>query len=244
VRSAQRLGITLRLMGASAVWVHCPRFRYLFGSMNRELSDIDFMTHSRFGRTLEQFLRDLNYESIGRSIDLALAYSGYTRRIYRKENHRIDVFFDRLDMCHTIDFTRRLEVDCPTISLADILLEKMQIVNLNPKDVQDTTVLLREHEIGPTDKETVNVSYVAHLLSRDWGFYYTARRNLVNVKEALIRHDALTDEDRADVDRKIDGILNEIDRNPKTAAWKIRAAVGPRKKWYKEVEEVTREKYV
>ena len=81
---------------------------------------------------------------------------------------KVDVFFDRLDMNHIIDFKNRLELDFPTISLADLLLEKMQIVQINEKDIKDTIILLREHPVEDPDKETINANYVASLLAEDW----------------------------------------------------------------------------
>ena len=38
-------------------------------------------------------------------------------------------------MCHDIPFKDRLEIDYPTIPLAELLLEKMQIVQINEKDL-------------------------------------------------------------------------------------------------------------
>ena len=43
-----------------------------------------------------------------------------------------------------------------------------------------------------------------------------------------------------DIKTKIDKILDAIEREPKSMGWKMRAKVGTKKKWYTEVEEVTR----
>jgi hypothetical protein len=157
------------------------------------------------------------------------------------ENRRTaDVFFDRLDMCHTIDFENRLEVDYPTISLADLLLEKLQIVNMTEKDVKDCTVLLREHDIAEGEKDTINVSYILGLLSRDWGFYYTTKLNLEKIRRFVTEYAALTDFDRSDVVAKIDLLADDIEKAPKSSRWKMRASIGARQKRYREVEEVER----
>jgi hypothetical protein len=141
-------------------------------------------------------------------------------------------------MCHTLDFRGRLEFDSPTITLADFLLEKMQIVELNEKDKIDTIVLLREHEIGDSDNETINARYISKLLSKDWGFYYTTTTNLVKIKEYAGVH--MSEEDRRDVVAKAGQLVERIDNEPKTTGWKMRARVGPKKKWYRDVEEVIR----
>jgi len=152
----------------------------------------------------------------------------------------VDVFFDKLEMCHTIDFRNRLRLDKPTITLADMLLEKMQIVKINEKDIIDTIVLLRAHDIGENDKDKVNIKYVSKLLSNDWGFYYTVTMNLKKVKELCKKYNVLSNEDMKDVTSKIDRILEKIEKEPKSMKWKMRAKIGPSKKWYKEVEEVIR----
>ena len=129
-------------------------------------------------------------------------------------------------------------MDSPTITLADFLLEKMQIVQLNDKDKIDTVVLLREHEIGDVDKETINAQYISKLLAKDWGFYYTVTTNLGKIKEYA--QSSMTEEDSRDVAAKADQLVQRIENEPKTTGWKMRARVGPKKKWYKDVEEVVR----
>lgn len=102
----------------------------------------------------------------------------------------MDVFLDRLNMCHIIDFKNRLEVESETIPLAEMLLEKMQIVNPAEKDFIDTILLLREHSVGNVDFETINITRIANILSRDWGFYYTATKNLKELLMYLPAYDA------------------------------------------------------
>jgi len=152
----------------------------------------------------------------------------------------VDVFFDKLEMCHTIDFKDQLEVDYPTISLANLLLEKMQIVQLNEKDVIDTVVLLREHDVGEGDVETVNVKYISRLFSKDWGFYYTVTTNLKRIKDEFLPSYNLPDEDKTTVKDKIDILLERVQEEPKSLGWKMRAKVGAKKKWYRDVEELYR----
>ena len=79
----------------------------------------------------------------------------------------MDVFYDKLDFCHVIRWDGRLEVDSPTIPLAELLLEKMQIVKINEQDVVDTFMLLLEHPLGHTDAETINLARMARLCADD-----------------------------------------------------------------------------
>lgn len=138
-------------------------------------------------------------------------------------------------MCHTIDFRDRLEVDFPTIPLAELLLTKMQIFEFTEKDFKDTIVLLREHEIGETDKETVNCAHIADIMSDDWEFYFTATTNLHRVEKLVAELTSVNEEDRADVGAKIRKISDYIESRPKSLRWKMRAKIGTRKKWYREV---------
>ena len=116
----------------------------------------------------------------------------------------VDVFYDRLDMCHNLDFKGRLELDSPTIPLADLLLEKMQIVKINEKDIKDSMVLLRAHNLASSGREDIDAEYVSELLSKDWGFYYTVTTNLNKIREMMPNYEALTDEDKKDINAKID----------------------------------------
>jgi len=236
---AQKNSIVLRLMGAVAIAIHCPQFRYLQEKMKRQLTDLDFMTYSKYRGYLKPFFNNLGYFTDPKVDTLY----GYKRKIYRnKATGRVaDVFFDELEMSHTVDFRGRLELDFPTITLTDLLLEKMQIVKINEKDVKDTIVLLREHQIGKVEKETVNREYVADILSKDWGFYYTVTQNLKKVREMAGNCGELSKNDVEDVQTKVDRLLSLIENHPKSLRWKIRARVGNRKIWYNEVEEAGRE---
>jgi len=145
-----------------------------------------------------------------------------------------------LEMCHIIDFKNRLEMDSPTISLSDLFLQKAQICKINEKDIKDMIILFREHEVGETEKEAVNLNYIAKLLSDDWGFWYTVTLNLEKVKGFLADYKNLTEEDKADVSAKIEKTLKAINDEPKTLKWKMRAKIGTKKRWYTEVEELIR----
>jgi hypothetical protein len=239
VRLAEDEGIVLRIMGACAVRIHCAKYQYLQKKLERELTDLDFVSYERFEPVMEKFFWKLGYVPRTYMSRMWGRAGVIKRHIYdgEKTGVVVDVFFDKLEMCHTIDFRGRLEVDYPTISLADLLLEKMQIVKLNEKDVKDVILLLREHEVGVGDAEMINALYIAKLLSNDWGFYYTVVTNLNRVKSFSERYEVLTKEDLKDVSVKINKLLEIIEKEPKSMKWKLRAKIGTQKKWYNEVEE-------
>ncbi len=238
VNEAERQGIFLRLMGATAIMLHCPKYRRLYEGFQRKLTDLDFATYGKFRGKLPEFFTRLGYKPEKR----ASMYFGERRHIYMDEgNHRIvDVFFDKLEFSHTLNLAGRLELDGPTITLSDILFEKMQIARINEKDIKDTIIMLREHEISSHEKDALDEKYVAKLLSRDWGFYYTVTVNLQKVKDFLGEFAVLSEEDRKDVGSKVDRLIGAIEKEPKSMSWRARAKVGTRKKWYADVEEVVR----
>ena len=228
----------VRLLGAIAFQAHCPKFNFLTKSLKRVLSDVDFAAYYSESNRINEMMRELGYEDQS----MITVLYGHRRTIWDNKSNglHVDIFIDKLEMNHDIEFRNRLEIDPLTIPLVDMLLEKMQIVHLEEKDMVDTTMLLREHDVGKAGPETIDAPYVAKRLSDDWGFYYTCTTNLKKVSDRLATYQELTQEDREDVSKKIEKLLKIIEDEPKTMRWKLRARVGPSKKWYRDVEEVRR----
>jgi hypothetical protein len=122
--------------------------------------------------------------------------------VYDRRNVVVDVFFDKLRMSHTIDFRKRLDVDAPTISVSDLLLEKMQIVKLTEKDAKDTVIVFTEHSVNEDDNENVDSRYIANLLADDWGFYYTVTTNLKRIRDEFAPKYLLSSQSLEDVRTK------------------------------------------
>jgi hypothetical protein len=150
------------------------------------------------------------------------------------------VFFDNLSFCHVIELRDRLEIDYPTVSLVDLLLEKLQIVEINEKDIIDCIMLLCDHSVGEADNETINKNYLATLFAREWGWWRTGTMNLDKIMHFVDGCDQLTDEDKNDVHGKIDALREAIEAEPKSRKWRRRAKIGDKRKWYRDVEEVVR----
>jgi hypothetical protein len=131
-----------------------------------------------------------------------------------------------------------LEVDHPSIPLAEMLLEKMQIVQINEKDIIDTIMLLLEHPLGNIDQETINIKRVAWLCSTDWGLWRTTTMNLDKVRQLAQSYEQLTNDLKEYIVSQVNAALIQIEQEPKSLAWRLRARVGDRVKWYKEVDEV------
>jgi hypothetical protein len=246
IAAAEQRGIHLRLLGAMAFRIHCPAHQHLQISMHRVLTDLDFAAYYKEEKKIDKFfVGELGFESQEASLTPGLMLG---RKIYldpRGERPHIDVFFDKLNMCHVVSWEKgRLGIDKLTLSLADLMLEKLQIVHINEKDVIDLMMLLREHEIGNHDNEVINGAYMSWLLCKDWGFYYTAATNLNKVKSLLQEYEALSPADREVISGRIDQLLDMIEKEPKSLGWKLRAKVGTKKQWYCDVEEVERAEHL
>lgn len=241
VEEGEKRKIPIRLMGGFAIRLCCTNCERLYELLDRKPAyDLDFVTYGKYRPLIKKFFADLGYAPM---VSMALLFgTGKNRAIYKDESHNrsVDVFFDRLEMCHALDFKNRLELDYPTISMADLLLQKTQIVKINEKDIKDIIILLREHQVEKAEKKTVNVDYIAKLLSKDWGFWCTVTANLNKTKEFLDEYTNLTEADRKDVEAKLDKILKAIEDEPKSVQWKLRSKVGTKKKWYTDVEELVR----
>ncbi|MCS7096727.1 MAG: hypothetical protein N3F10_07510 [Candidatus Bathyarchaeota archaeon] len=234
VEEATRRGLTLRIMGAVAVRIKCSRYEQLFNTLQRQLTDIDFVTYSKHGPKLCSLLRVLGYE-LRRDM---LIHEG--RFFFYKPDSRVkvDVFLDKLRMSHTIDFKNRLELDYPTIPLADLILEKLQIANITEKDLKDLAVLFRTYDVSNDDK-AINSTYIARLLAEDWGFCYTVMGNLGNLRNFIARAN-MSEEDRNIILGKIARLSLAIEHEPKTLKWHLRSKIGTKIKWYTDVEEAER----
>jgi len=233
--------ILLRILGGAAIRMHCPNHQALYEQLKRvPKHDMDFVTYAKFRPLTKQLFMDLGYEPYVTM--MMTSATGRHRQIFNDKdgNKAIDVFLGKFEMCHVIDYSNRLEVDSPTVPPADLLLQKLQIVQTNEKDIQDTIILLCEHEIGKTDKDEINGDYIAKILSNEWGFYYTVSMNLPKIKEFSEQY-PLSTEDKKVVSERVGKLQSIIENSPKTFQWKMRAKIGPSKKWYNVVEEVQRD---
>jgi hypothetical protein len=237
--AAKTEGVLLRLLGALAFHIHCPKFSYMQEMLGRTFTDIDFASYHQESSRINKLFVELGYQ-----YDVRVRTLFGSRLVFYDatgSNRHCDVFLDKLEFCHDIDFEDRLEVDYPTIPLVELLLEKMQIVKLNEKDVIDTIMLLREHNVGDSDNETINAGRLAKLTARDWGLWKTVTTNLENVRKATQTNQKLSEEDKKDVDAKITALRTRIDTESKSRGWKMRATIGEKRKWYRDVDELVRE---
>jgi hypothetical protein len=149
----------------------------------------------------------------------------------------IDVFFDKLDYNHPINYQGRLELHPYCVSLTDLLLQKLQIVKINDKDLKDAMLLLLAAQIGEDDINKINFKYLAKIMSEDWGFYYTSIMNLNKIQAAIYGVPVLSEQERLLIKENAETIIKIIEMEPKSGKWKGRAKTGTSKIWYKEVSD-------
>jgi hypothetical protein len=236
IEASNNAGLMLRVIGSLAFQMHCPKYGYLQAAMGRAYTDIDFAAYRKQAKEIRSLMAGLGYAE---NREVSIISEG-SRSIFENRHNglHIDVFYDKLDFCHVISWDGRLEVDQPTIPLAEMLLEKMQIVKINEKDVVDTIMLLLEHPLENIDQETINIAYIAKLCANDWGLWRTTTMNLDKVSKLAVGYSQLDEQRKSQLVDQVNKAMEFIDAEPKSMSWRIRARVGDRVKWYKEVDEV------
>jgi hypothetical protein len=220
--------VSLRLLGGVAVRI---RSRDLPPALAREYKDLDFATTKKGAGGVQKLLRELGYEPhVGFN-----AMNSRERLLFFDEQHgrQVDVFVSSFRMCHEIPLEKRLHIDESTVPLAELLLTKLQIVELNEKDVRDAVAILLEHEVTEDDSG-LNAAHVALLCADDWGLWRTITRNLEEVGRHLVNYEIPHDA----VVARLGHLQERIEAAPKSRRWRLRAKVGERKRWYELPEEV------
>jgi hypothetical protein len=228
VEEAAALGIAVRLLGGAAIWLRATaRSRSLLG---RDYPDLDVVAHRKQSRELRGLLEREGYEPER----VFNATHGAKRLLYHAgdRSYHLDVFLDVFMMSHELDLGARLEVESLTLPAAELLLTKLQVAEVNRKDLTDSVLLLLDHELADVDgPELLNVAEVAAACGGDGGLYTTVTDNLQKLRELP---------EAAAVAAKVDELEERLDGAPKSRAWKLRAKVGRRVRWYELPEEVVR----
>src|SRR5215472_8110512 len=228
IDAANAEGIPLRLLGGLAIYFQSPGTRSV-EQLQRKYNDLDFATLSKWGTKTRALFAKLGYT--GNKTFNAL--HGHQRLLFWDEQHRrqIDIFIDRMQMCHIIDFRSRLQIDQRTLSLSDLLLTKLQIVEINEKDIIDVIALFYDHDIT-SNEQGIHADYIAGLVANDWGLQKTLEINMKKTRTFAVEHDF-----PAHVPERIEALLATMEARPKSLAWKARAIVGERVRWYEMPEE-------
>lgn len=254
VDTARRYGAELRLTGGLAVRHYCTDLEF----MDREFSDIDFIGLSPQSRELHRAFVELGYDE---NVYVTQATSGdqlqYVKREQLLESHahflkrphqlpsahatpvvdHVDVFLDVMRMDHDVDVRPRFGVDDYAISPVDVLVTKLQIGRINEKDVHDVIALLKDVPLRQTGTAPfVDVPCLARLCAQDWGIFYDITTNITIVLNRIDDY-VLSDEEYERVKNRLRMIDEAIEEEGKSLRWRLRARVGKRLPWRREIEE-------
>jgi hypothetical protein len=232
---ATQAGLSVRPLGGTALVLQLgeglrPEFR-------RPINDVDLVVRGRERDELAALLEENGYEP-NQHFN---AISARRRLLFLDERtqRHLDVFVDSLAMCHDIPLAERIDADPLTIPLAELLLTKLQIVELNERDYSDASALLYARELGDSDQGMINRERIAELCGRDWGLFHTVELSLERLL-VWLGTARLGDEVRAKVSAQVSDLQAVLEAAPKSLRWKVRARVGERAAWFEDAEEVDR----
>lgn len=220
-------GLRMRVLGGIAVAIHCPASR----NPGRSYRDIDVAIPAKSQSALTELLEAHGYQA-DREFNLL---NGDSRMLFRCDDYQIDVFVGEFAMCHRLPLS--FDAHPYTVAVAELLLTKLQIIELNPKDAYDGCALLSELQLGTSPQHQSTRQRIAHICGNDWGMWRTLTLNL----ERCVTYARTHDETLAiSVAQQVTALTAFLDQSPKTLAFKMRAAVGDRVRWYETPEEVER----
>lgn len=230
VAEAEAEDLVLRVSGGAAIYLRV-RDPALMRRLGRAaMSDVDLVAPAKHRGPLRRLLDRAGYDA-----DPNMLASGEGRRFafwHRDPPHlEVDLFIDRLEMSHSIDWRERMRLPGPTLPVSDLLLQKLQIARLTDKDSADVTALL-----VTAGEDEIDLEYLSALLGNDWGFHHTVELNLERVAAGAGDRDLGPDE----LDRLRDRIARTreaLQAAPKSRRWQRRARVGERRPWFEHVED-------
>jgi hypothetical protein len=255
IEKAQSSGVCLRILGSLAAYIRArdagqgDTLRSLgrFGEGMPLFTDLDLAAYGKQRGGIEKVFREFAFEPDR----LVNGMFGHKRLIYYhpQKKYHVDIFLNRLEFSHDVEFGEkpgegRLELDYPTISAADIVLEKLQIHEINRKDLIDLIMLFLVHDVeGQFQKDAIDGAYIGSILSKEWGFWYDATTNLERVRglvQSLEKENKIANPQSQIVQKRLEKLLEYARNTPKDRKWEKRAKTGTKKIWYREVEEVQR----
>jgi len=236
---AEKKGIALKLLGGIGIALLCKKAIERNPVLKRVYQDIDFAAHSRQRELIEEYLTSYNFQPAKEFNFLA----GHRRLLFFHplERIKIDIFLNKFSMCHVIDLSASLKNAQLTLDEGDLLLTKLQVVELNQRDVKDLVALLLTASIFKEPEQelqlrTTTRTRLSSCFGRDWGLWKTSKLTLNRIlKEPLMKQ--LNEEDASSASEALRQIDQLLEKAPKTIRWKMRALLGTRVRWYELPEE-------
>ncbi|MGO8959054.1 MAG: hypothetical protein ACLQFR_17050 [Streptosporangiaceae bacterium] len=230
---AEHEGITARLLGGAAVVLSTDK--PLPAVLQRTCKDLDYVVRRSDAHRWGEFLEANGYDPDAQFN----ALHGAQRLLHfdTVNNRQLDTFVSSFAMCHTIELEDRLPAKSPTLAPEDILLTKLQIHEINDKDLTDIIALLLSHPIVSGSEPGINRDRLAKIVGTDWGWYTTVSDNLAKVATRL-NDVGLDDAVARTVSERLAQVREVMATAPKSLKWRARARIGRRLPWYDLPEEV------
>ena len=228
--AAKAAGVGIRLLGGAGIHLHSPSARK--APLKRKYGDLDYAVAKKDRQAVLRLFPALGYEPNER-FNLMQG----DRRLYfydTRHGRQVDIFIDWFKMSHVIDLRERLDCEGPCATPSDLLLSKLQIFEINRKDMVDLTALLLDHKVTPNDDDALDPAYIARIAADDWGLYRTLQINVEKLRQTLEELDVDRDLARS----RLDEVWKAVESQPKPLKWRLRAQVGDRMTWYELPEEV------
>jgi hypothetical protein len=235
-RLVESSSLPVRLLGGVGVALH--DHRPVPAALERGYGDLDLVVPPKSSRATTAALTTAGYEPNERFNAL---HGAQRMLFYDTDNKRqVDVFVGTFSMCHRLDLSDRLGEHPYSLDAADLLLTKLQIHEINRKDLVDAVRLLISHENadigGAGTPDAMSLDRLRSVTSTDWGWYTTVTDNLHLVRTAAV--DLLDPQEAAVVEARADAIDESLNAAPKSMRWKARSVVGRKTAWYELPEEV------
>ncbi len=234
--AAAATDLALKGAGGVAIALICPSA--LSPPLQRHYQDIDFVALASQAEEITAFFAELGYQPEEEFNVL----HGQRRLFFFDQAHQrqADVFLDRIEMCHRLDLKDRLDVREETLSLADLLLSKLQVIETNQKDYTDTIAIFTDHEL--TEGEGgIAVERITDICASDWGWWRTVTMVAERTREFAELSESSHGVDHRRAIERIDELSRLLDEVPKSRRWKMRARIGERVRWHEEPEDIDHE---
>jgi Uncharacterised nucleotidyltransferase len=230
---AEQAGIAARLLGGAAVALSTDK--PLPAVLQRPYKDLDYVVRRKESRRWRELLESNGYQPDAQFNALHSA----TRLLHfdTVNQRQLDTFVSTFAMCHTIDLEDRLPPGSATLAPEDILLTKLQIFEVNDKDLIDSIALLLSHPVTSGREPGINSERLAKVVGSDWGWFTTVSDNLVKVA-ARLETVGLDEPDTQTVSSRLAQVEEVMAGAPKSLKWRARARIGRRMPWYDLPEEV------
>jgi hypothetical protein len=217
-------GVEVRAFGGVAAAIVGEGWFRKYPERKRSLKDIDLIGRRK---DLNRFRRTMQERDYRETRRIAIETEG-DRALFGKDAVAVDFVSDALRFAQTLPVKDRLAKSFPTLSVSDLLLEKLQIADPQLPQLIDFFAIL----FSPK-RSSIEADYIGRILGSNWGYWHSTNLFLEKAR-SVAKTEHFTDEIPLLVEFK--GLVDSV---PKTLAWKFRSWFGEHLPWHEVVESIT-----